>query len=56
MLVVVTATRIAMADPAAMKVLLQLPFSLLPLFLVPIVIASHIWIFERLLKRVGVGR
>ncbi len=56
MLVVVTAARLAMDDPASMKVLLQPPFSLLPLFVVPIVIASHIWIFERLLKRVGVGR
>lgn len=56
MLVVVTASRIAAADPAAMKQLVHPPFALLPLFLVPIVIASHVWIFERLLKRVGVGR
>ncbi|MFL6617747.1 MAG: hypothetical protein ACJ8MH_04055 [Povalibacter sp.] len=56
MLVVATAARTAMNDPAAMRPLMQPPFALLPLFLVPIVIASHIWIFERLLKRVGIGR
>jgi hypothetical protein len=55
MYVVVTAARIALADPPAMAQLLRAPFALIPLFLVPIVIASHVWIFERLLRRVGVG-
>jgi hypothetical protein len=55
MFVVVTAARIALADPPAMAQLLRAPFALIPLFLVPIVIASHVWIFERLLRRVGVG-
>jgi hypothetical protein len=55
MLAVVIATRIAMADPSAMAQLLKTPFSLIPLFLVPIVITSHIWLFERLLRRTGVG-
>jgi hypothetical protein len=55
MYVVVTAARMALADPPAMAQLLRAPFSLIPLFLVPIVIASHVWIFERLLRRVGVG-
>jgi hypothetical protein len=56
MLAVVTATRIAMTDQPAMAALLRTPFAVIPLFLVPVVIASHIWIFERLLRRVGVGR
>jgi hypothetical protein len=56
MLVVITAARIAMADPPAMAQLLKPSFALIPLFLVPVVIASHIWIFVRLLRRVGVGR
>lgn len=55
MYVVVTAARIALADPPAMAQLLRAPFAVIPLFLVPIVIASHVWIFERLLRRVGVG-
>lgn len=55
MYVVVTAARIALADPPAMAQLLHAPFAIIPLFLVPIVIASHVWIFERLLRRVGVG-
>lgn len=55
MFVVVTATRIGLADPVAMAQLLSFPFALIPLFLVPIIIASHVWIFERLLRRVGVG-
>lgn len=55
-LVIVTATRLGIADPTAMAQLLKPPFALIPLFLVPIVIASHIWLFERLLRRFGVGR
>lgn len=55
MLAVVVATRIAMADPSAMAQLLKLPFSVIPLFLVPIIITSHIWLFERLLRRTGIG-
>ena len=43
-------------DAPAMAQLLKPSFAIIPLFLVPIVIASHIWIFERLLRRVGVGR
>ena len=55
MLVVSLATRTAMADPSSMAQLLKPPFALIPLFLVPIIIASHIWLFERLLRRTGVG-
>jgi len=56
MLVVITAARIGMTDAPAMAQLLKPSFAVIPLFLVPVVIASHIWIFERLLRRVGVGR
>jgi hypothetical protein len=38
-----------MADPASMAALLRLPLSLLPTFIVPLVIFTHIVIFHRLL-------
>ena len=47
--VVVTAGRLAMADPHAMHPLLHLPLSILPSFLVPILLASHIWIMRRVM-------
>ena len=46
--VVATATRLGMADPHSMRALLRLPLSLLPTFLVPIIIATHVIIFARL--------
>ena len=46
--VVATASRLAFADPESMHALLQLPLSLLPTFLVPLIIASHVWLFQRL--------
>jgi hypothetical protein len=46
--VVATATRLGLADPYSMRALLQLPLSLLPTFLVPIIIATHVIIFARL--------
>jgi hypothetical protein len=46
--VVATAARLAAADPSSMRALLRLPLSLLPTFLVPLVIATHVWIFWRL--------
>lgn len=48
LMVVVTAARLGMADPQSMGALLRLPLSLLPTFLVPIIIATHIIIFVRL--------
>jgi len=48
LMVVATATRLAMADPGSMRALLHLPVSLLPTFLVPIIIATHVIIFARL--------
>jgi hypothetical protein len=46
--VVSTAARRAAADPSSMRALLRLPLSLLPTFYVPLVIATHVWIFWRL--------
>lgn len=45
--VVMTAARLALADPESMKLITVLPLSLLPLFLVPIIIATHLLIFLR---------
>ena len=45
--VVVTAARLGVADPESMAALLRLPLSLLPTFLVPIVIVTHIVIALR---------
>ncbi len=48
--VVATATRLGTADPSSLRALLRLPLSLLPTFLVPLIIATHVWIFARLWK------
>lgn len=45
--VVGTAARLALADPASMSALLQLPLSLLPTFWVPILLASHLVMLRR---------
>lgn len=47
--VVGTAAVQGMTDPASMSALLRLPLSLLATFLVPLIIASHVLIFARLL-------
>ncbi len=46
--VVLTASRLATADPLSMVALLRLPLSLLPTFLVPLIIASHLLLLQRL--------
>jgi hypothetical protein len=48
--VVATATRIGVADPGALQPLLELPLSLLPTWLVPLIIASHALIVWRLAR------
>jgi hypothetical protein len=48
--VVLTAARLAFADPASMRALLHLPLSLLIMFVVPIVIATHAWMLRRLAR------
>ena len=46
--VVATATRLALVDSRSMAALLQFPLSLLPSFLVPLIIATHVVLFLRL--------
>jgi len=46
--VVFTAGRLASSDPGSMAELLRLPLSLLPTFVVPLIIASHAIIFAKL--------
>ena len=53
--VVSTATRLALADPASMATLLRFPLSLLPTFIVPLIIFTHVVIFLRL-KRERINR
>jgi hypothetical protein len=48
--VVVTAARLGVADPDSMVALLRLPLSLLPTFLVPLIIASHVVLAVRLAR------
>jgi hypothetical protein len=55
LMVVVTATRVALEDPTSMTPLLRLPLSLLPTFIVPVIIASHLWLFGRLRRRAAIG-
>lgn len=49
--VVVTAARLATSDPGSMVALLRLPLSLLPTFLVPLIIACHVFLAVRLARR-----
>jgi len=44
--VVLTASRLAMGNPMSMAALLRFPLSLLPTFLVPLIIASHLWLLR----------
>jgi hypothetical protein len=48
MFVVATAARLAISDPESMSAITRLPLSLLPTFLVPIIIFTHIIILIRL--------
>ena len=48
LVVIATAARIGLSDPASMQPLLHLPLSLLPTFLVPVIVSSHILLFRRL--------
>ncbi len=53
--VVATATRLGLADPTSVRALLRLPLSLLPTFLVPLIIASHLLLAERLSARAAIA-
>jgi hypothetical protein len=46
--VIATAARLGLTDPDSMRALLRLPLSLLPTFLVPLIVASHVLIAVRL--------
>jgi hypothetical protein len=48
--VVATAARLGLAAPASMAALLRLPLSLLPTFLVPLIITSHVLLAIRLAR------
>ena len=50
LMVVITAARLGLADPVSMRALTVLPLSLLPTFLVPLIIATHVVIFARLAR------
>lgn len=49
-LVVVTAARLNFADPSQLYALSHLPLSLLPTFIVPLIIATHVIIFSRVAR------
>jgi hypothetical protein len=49
--VVATAARLGLSNPASMLALTHLPLSLLPTFIVPLIIFTHIVIFYRLGKQ-----
>jgi len=52
--VVLSALRVGLKDWQSMHALRELPLSLLPTFLVPLIIASHVLIFVRLIRaRIG---
>jgi hypothetical protein len=51
--VVTTAGRLVTLDPASMAPLVRLPLSLLPTFLVPLLIASHVILGVRLARPPG---
>jgi hypothetical protein len=51
LLVVFAGARLGHADPSSMRALTYLPLSLLPTFLVPLIIATHVVIFVRLKPR-----
>jgi hypothetical protein len=53
--VVATAARLAAAGPPSMAALFGLPLSLLPTFLVPMIIASHLVLGVRLIRRGAAG-
>ncbi len=50
-LLIVTGIRLGSAAPEQFALFLQLPFGLLPTFFVPLIIATHVFIFVRLARR-----
>jgi len=52
--VVFTAARIGIKDPQSMAALLKMPLSLLPTFVVPVIITSHILLLIRIRSKRGI--
>ena len=50
LMVVLTVIRLNLADPTQLRAMLHLPLSLLPTFLVPLIIATHVIIFARIAR------
>lgn len=48
LMVLATGVRLGARDPGAVAGFGRLPLALLPLFLVPLVLATHVWLFGRL--------
>src|SRR6185436_4039461 len=51
LMVTFTAVRINLTAPGELRALTQLPLSLLPTFLVPLIIATHVILFVRTLQK-----
>lgn len=49
-LVIATAMRLNLADPSQLRAFTHLPLSLLPTFLVPLIVATHVIIFARIIR------
>jgi hypothetical protein len=56
LLVVFSAVRLNLTAPWSLRALTQLPLCLLPTFLVPLIIATHVVIFARLARAAGNAR
>jgi hypothetical protein len=50
LMVIITATRLNLEHPGQLRALTYLPLSLLPTFLVPLIIATHVFIFVRIAR------
>lgn len=46
--VVIEAARLSLRDPSSMQALLRMPLAVLPAFVVPVIIASHVWLLGKL--------
>jgi hypothetical protein len=51
--VIFTAARLGLAQPESMRALVQLPLVMLPTFIVPLIVASHVIIYLRVRRREG---
>jgi len=51
MMLVATGIRLGFVDPSQFALFRQLPFGLLPTFFVPLIIATHLFIFVKLFAR-----